>query len=1095
MRATRFHATSARACFGACTFQLLLLAALVSPFSCLAAEDYRVLVFSKTAGFRHASIANGWAMIQQLGATNNFTVDITEDAAAFGYTNLARYKAVVWLCTTGDVLNPNQQAAFEQYIRNAGGFVGIHSASDTEYTWPWYGQLVGAYFLSHPPGTALATIKVADTAHPSTATLPRRWSRVDEWYNFQSNPRGTVHVLATLDETTYAPGTGAMGFDHPIAWCRQFDGGRAWYTALGHTPASYAEPDFHRHVLGGIEWAAGVKEGDARATIDSSFQKVILDGSPSNPMELAIAKDGRVFIAERGGRVRIWKPETASVVTAGQLSVFSGLEDGLLGITLNPGFETNNWLYLYYSPGGATPRQHLSRFTMVGDTLDLTSEKVLLQVTTQRDQCCHSGGSLAFGPDGCLYISAGDNTNPFESGGFAPIDERPGRSPWDAQKSSANANDLRGKILRIRPQPDGTYTIPAGNLFPPGTPGTRPEIYVMGNRNPFRIAVDQQTGWLYWGEVGPDSGSTNSNRGPVGHDEWNQARSAGNYGWPYFVGNNYAYRDYDFATGVSGAFFNPAAPVNNSPNNTGITNLPSARPAWIWSIRSGTTPAFPEVLAGGGRCAMGGPVYHQVQALTSPRQLPAYYDNTAFIYDWERNYIWEAKLDGNGDLLKINRFLPTFSFPRPHDMEIGPDGVLYMIEWGTGFGGNNADAKVIRIDYVGGNLAPVAVASATPDAGGTPLNVQFSSTGTEDPEGDPLAYAWSFFGDGATNSTNPNPLFTYNIAGNYNARLTVRDSSGNAAVADVTITVGNHRPVTEITWPPNGSIFDWGRVFNFSGRVFDVQDGSTTNAAIPCSAVLWNLSIGHDDHAHGAAQTNSCAGLMVAPGGHGSAGDSLLLVLRAAYTDQGAHPATALTGEAVHLLQPRRKEAEHHTSQSGISNSVTSDLDGNLDVSSIDHGDFISFSPVNLTNITALTFRVAADLPGGQIEVRRDSPAGALLTIVSIPNSGGAYTNVTVPISDQGGTHELILVFLRDPGDTGLLRLNWLQFEGNGINLPVTLSIAPGGANLVISFLGSGTLEYADDVNGPWRPVLPAATSPYTITPEAVARFFRLRWP
>src|ERR1051326_1151325 len=206
----------------------LLLIAFVPAFS-LVAQDYKVLVFSKTAAFRHDSITNGWAMIQQLGSSNGFAVDITEDATAFTYTNLSKYAAVVWLSTTGDVLDDNQQAEFQQYIRNSGGYVGIHSASDTEYTWPWYGQLVGSYFSNHP-AIVTATLKVADPAHPSTATLPRRWSRTDEWYNFQSNPRGAVHVLATVDETTYSPGVGAMGFDHPISWCHNFDGGRAWYT-------------------------------------------------------------------------------------------------------------------------------------------------------------------------------------------------------------------------------------------------------------------------------------------------------------------------------------------------------------------------------------------------------------------------------------------------------------------------------------------------------------------------------------------------------------------------------------------------------------------------------------------------------------------------------------------------------------------------------------------------------------------------------------------------------------------------------------------------------------------------------------------------
>lgn len=664
--------------------------------------DFRVLVFSKTAGFRHASIPDGIVMVRQLGTNNNFAVDATEDAALFTDANLSQYQVVIWLCTTGDVLNTNQQAAFERYIRAGNGYVGIHSASDTEYSWPWYGQLVGAYFTNHP-AIQTATIKVADHFHPSSSPLPERWVRNDEWYNFRSNPRGRVHVLMTLDETTYSPGTGAMGFDHPIAWCHEYDGGRAWYTAGGHTSASYTEAPFRSHVLGGIQWAARIRPGDAKATIDSSFQKVVLDDTPSDPMELAVAPDGRVFFVERSGRVKIWKPDTASTVTAGQLSVFTQLEDGLLGIALDPGFSSNNWVYLFYSPSGAIPQQNVSRFTMNGDTLDLASERILLVIPTQRDECCHSGGSLAFSADGNLFISTGDNTNPFDSSGYTPIDERVDRSSWDSQKSSGNANDLRGKILRIRPQPNGTYTIPAGNLFP-DAPNTRPEIFAMGCRNPFRISVDQRTGWLYWGDVGPDASTTNANRGPAGQDEWNQARTAGNYGWPYIIGNNFAYRDYDFATALSGAFFNPAAPVNNSPNNTGPTNLPAARPAWIW-YPYGNSTRFPELNGGSGRTAMAGPTYYYNSNLVSGRKLPAYYDRTVFIYEWSRNYIKEVKLDTNGAILKINSFLPSFTFRRPMDMEIGSDGAIYMIEWGSNFGGSNADAQIIRIDYLAGPFA------------------------------------------------------------------------------------------------------------------------------------------------------------------------------------------------------------------------------------------------------------------------------------------------------------------------------------------------------------------------------------------------------
>jgi len=659
--------------------------------------SFKVLIYSATAGFRHGSITNGIATIRKLGASNNFAVDATEDATQFNETNLAQYQVIVFLSTTGDVLtNAQQTTAFQHYIEVGGGWVGIHAAADTFHNWPWYGGLVGAYFVSHP-GIQQATIKVADRVDPSTSMLPKRWVRTDEWYNFATNPRPIAHVLATLDETSYSGG--ANGFDHPTAWSHQYDGGRAWYTGGGHTPESFDEPLFQAHLLGGIQFAAGVKPADPGSTLDANYRKTILDGTPADPIELTIAPDGRVFYVERAGNVKAYVPETSSVVLAGHIDVETLIEDGLLGITLDTGFATNNWLYLFYSPAGTNAEQHVSRFTLAGNTLDMSSEKILLRIPTQRQECCHSAGSLWMHTNGDLYISVGDNTNPFDSDGFAPLDERPGRSPWDSQKSASNANDLRGKILRIHPQVDGTYTIPAGNLFPPGTPLTQPEIYIMGCRNPFRMAVDQATGWLYWGEVGPDAPADIATRGPKGYDEWNQARTAGNYGWPYFVANNKAYIDYDFDTGLSTTAFNPAAPINDSPNNTGPTNLPPAQPAWLWYPYDNSVE-FPELNGSGGRTAMGGPVYQYSTNAPTKTRLPPYFDQTLFVWEWSRGYLKEIKIDDDGSPLKINPFLPTFQFLRPIDLKIGPDGVLYLIEWGSNFNGGNTDAKIERIDYL-----------------------------------------------------------------------------------------------------------------------------------------------------------------------------------------------------------------------------------------------------------------------------------------------------------------------------------------------------------------------------------------------------------
>ncbi|MFD1046193.1 ThuA domain-containing protein [Kibdelosporangium lantanae] len=345
---------------------------------------FRALVFSKTAAFRHDSIPDGIAAIQKLGQEHNFTVDATEDAGAFTDANLAKYQVVIFLSTTGDVLDDTQQAAFEKYVQAGGGYAGIHSAADTEYSWPWYGKLVGAYFKQHPtPQTA--TVKVEDPAHPSTQGLPEKWSRFDEWYDYQTDPRPNVHVLTSLDETSYTGGT--MGYDHPDTWCQDYDGGRSWYTGLGHTKESYTEPNFLHLILGGIQTAAGVVPADCSASQDKSFQKVTLDDNTSNPMMLDVAPDGRVFYIDRLGDVKVIRP-TGGVLTAAHMDVFTANESGLLGMALDPGFATNNWIWLYYSPNGKDV-DRLSRFTVTaGNTLDMTSEKITLEVPVQRAECC-----------------------------------------------------------------------------------------------------------------------------------------------------------------------------------------------------------------------------------------------------------------------------------------------------------------------------------------------------------------------------------------------------------------------------------------------------------------------------------------------------------------------------------------------------------------------------------------------------------------------------------------------------------------------------------------------------------------------------------
>ncbi|WP_433056014.1 ThuA domain-containing protein [Dactylosporangium sp. CS-033363] len=247
----------------ALTFAAVLVGSLLvgAPAAQAADPAYDVLVFSKTAGFRHDAIPAGIQAVRDLGAANNFTVTATEDASVFTTAGLAPYEAVVFMSTTGDVLNDAQQTAFESYIRGGGGYVGVHAAADTEYSWPFYGQLVGAWFASHP-AIQQVNSRTEDRANPATSHLPQVWTRTDELYNYQTNPRATAHVLATLDESSYSGGT--MGGDHPITWCKTIDSGRSFYTGFGHTQESYADSNFRSQLLGGIRYASKRAQADCR---------------------------------------------------------------------------------------------------------------------------------------------------------------------------------------------------------------------------------------------------------------------------------------------------------------------------------------------------------------------------------------------------------------------------------------------------------------------------------------------------------------------------------------------------------------------------------------------------------------------------------------------------------------------------------------------------------------------------------------------------------------------------------------------------------------------------------------------------------------
>ncbi len=818
----------------------------------------RVLVFSKTMGWHHTSIPNGIAAIQKLGQENGFDVDTTTNSAYFNDDSLKKYATVIFLSTTEDVLNSHQEVAFERYIQSGGGYVGVHAAADTEYDWGWYDRLVGAHFYDHPGihdtahNVQEGVFNVVDANNDATKHLPKQWKRTDEFYSFKKQP-ANVHVLLTIDENSYHGGK-RMGI-HPMAWYHEYDGGRAFYTALGHTEESYTDPFFLKHLLAGIQYAIGNNDkldySKARSQPipeENRFAKTALtEGSFFEPTEMAILPNLDILVTQRRGEIMLYNGKTKQLKQAGFLNVYYktlhtpgvNAEEGVLGITADPDFKNNNFVYIYYSPAD-TSVNRLSRFTFKNDTIDNNSEKIILQVGAQREICCHTGGSLAFGSNNNLFLSTGDNSTPFDepkqtfaSHGFAPLNDAPGHNQYDSRRSAGNTNDLRGKILRIKINGDGTYSIPQGNLFP-NEPKARPEIYVMGDRNPYRISVDKKTGFLYWGEVGPDAPADSfATRGPRGYDEVNQARKAGYFGWPLFVGNNFPYHAYDYTTGKSGDAFDPAKPVNVSRNNTGLTNLPPAQPAFIW-YPYGASKDFPE-LGTGGRNAMAGPVYY-TENFPKASRYPDYFNGKLFIYDWIRDYIKVVTMLPNGDFDKMDPFMEHTKFSAIIDMEVGPDGKIYTLEYGKGWFTKNADAALSRIDYISGNRPPKVDSFVVDKQSGIlPLTIS-AKVSAKDPENNTMTYVWSI-GNKTQETKEPLLNYTFKEPGEYPVSVEVRDNEKASSKSNtITVYAGNAQPQVAINLQGNRSFYFPGKPVQYDVKVTDNGD----------SVDMKNLFVGSD---------------------------------------------------------------------------------------------------------------------------------------------------------------------------------------------------------------------------------------------------------
>ena len=739
------------------------------------------------------------------------------------------------------------------------------------------------------------------------------------------------------------------------------------------------------------------------------FQQITLaKGEPAmgEPMSLAVLPDRSVLHTARNGTLRRTDVNGTTAVV-GTLPVYNHDEEGLQGVGVDPGFATNRFIYLYYAPPLSTPAgdspdagadytvwtgvNRLSRFTLTA-SWQLSAEKPVLDVTASRGICCHVGGDIDFDAAGNLYLSTGDDSNPFQSDGYAPLDERTDRNPaFDAQRSAGNTNDLRGKILRIKVNPDGSYGIPAGNLFAPGTAKTRPEIYAMGFRNPFRMSVDKATGVVYVGDYGPDAGSTNPNRGPGGQVEFDRITAPGNFGWPYCTGTNTTtetYNEWDFATAGSGAKYDCAGgPTNNSFRNTGLAKLPPAQPAWIkYGGDSGTPPEFG---AGGSESPMGGPVYRYSAANGLATKFPQSFDGHFFAGEFGRGWVKPIDVTAAGGVGEIADF--PWNGKQVMDMAFGADGSLYVLDYGTGYFNGDANSALYRYDYVsGGNKNPVAAVSADKTSGQAPLTVAFSSAGSADPEGGVLTYAWDF-GDGSTAST-ANPTHTYGGNGAYNVKLTVTDPQGLTGTAGLQIGVGNTAPTVTIEIPGNGKLFSFGDTVPYRITVTDPEDTS-----IDCTKVKMTYVLGHDQHGHQITSQNGCTGAITVPiDGEHDAAANIFAIFDAEYTDAGG-----LTTHKQHTLQPRHRQAEHFKTSSGINTFTKTEAEGGKTVGDINNGDWIAFEPYALGNVTSFTARVSSGGAGGTLQVRAGSPTGTVLGSATVGVTGGweTFTDVTGAIT------------------------------------------------------------------------------------------------
>lgn len=962
------------------------------------AHDLRVLVSTRTTGFRHGSIQSGISMLTAMAQRHGWRIRFTEDADAFTNETLANTDVIVFLNTTGNVVEKSQREHVEQFIRSGGGFVGIHSASDSEYDWPFYADLIGAYFKGHP-AVQPATIHVLDTTHPSTAHLRRTWVRTDEWYDFRRRPRDHAHVLMVVDERTYEGG--AMGMDHAIAWCKSIDAGRSFYTAGGHTGETFSEDDFIQHVYGGIVWASGRVPGSASAFRHQNYTLEPVVQDLNQPIALRWIPGNRLLALQRTGELFVIDRETGVTYAAGGIATRPLGEDGALGLAIERR-RTDSIIFYVSIADNATSTMHVFRCALDDRGLLVNSPRSLLQFPYDATVRVHLAGALVANPrNGDLYFSTGDNSDIAGTKGYPPLDERPGRQRFDAQRTSSNTNSFLGKILRIRPNLDGSgYTIPEGNLFPPGQPQTLPEIYCMGLRNPFRFGLDEQTGNLLVGDVGPDATHDSDIYGAQGHDEFTFVPSASNLGWPYFIADNRPYNLLEYSSTGDPRSRGPVPalrPTNHSPNNTGITVLPPARPATYWYAYGNIDTSVVGVTDGrsvAAACRIVPPSKRSKHAL--PEQLA----QSWLYYDIIRGYLRAMFQDSLG---RIAATVPLFYRADTLsilDVEYTDSGEVYVVVWDRPRL-SSKNGSIQRLHYSQDQTAPICRIRATPLYGPVPLTVQLSAS---ESTGDIVKWRWTI-GSIIDSTSGPTATVVLNDVGTYPVRLMITDTRGRLAYASTRVTAGHSPPQIESIVPRPGTVFN--EESNVEYVVQAVDDRTPTSLL----RTEVSMALGHDNHSHPVDVSVGPRGWLMPPHvhNHGEAQD-LYAVMQISVRDGGYGAADALSSDSTIILQPQRKEAEHGKPGIGASRREAGETTPSC-MALVGPQSFFSISPLVPDGIAEIAVALSSS-SSGRLYLRANTVDGVDVCPPIVFRASEAFQTLTTAVINRPDSmHSFVTVF------------------------------------------------------------------------------------